>query len=45
VFLKRLFQILPDIEVSGPAEFAQSNFVNTVTTLPVKFSATKGLVL
>jgi cytochrome P450 len=45
VFLKRLFQILPDIEVSGPAEFAQSNFVNTVTTLPVEFSATKGLVL
>jgi cytochrome P450 len=45
VFLKRLFQILPDIEVSGPAEFAQSNFVNTVSRLPVEFSATKGLVL
>lgn len=45
LFLKRLFQILPDIQVSGPAQFAQSNFVNAVTKLPVTFSPTQRLVL
>ncbi len=45
LFLRRLFQIVPDIQVSGDATFAQSNFVNAVTSLPVSFSPTKKLVL
>lgn len=45
VFLRRLFQIIPDIQVSGPVEFAQSNFVNAVTKLPVSFSSAQRLVL
>ena len=45
IFLRRLFQILPDIQVAGDAQFAQSNFVNAVTRLPVSFSATQKLVL
>jgi len=45
LFLKRLFEIVPDIQVSGDAVFAQSNFVNAVTSLPVNFTPTKKLVL
>ncbi|MDH4397319.1 MAG: cytochrome P450 [Actinomycetota bacterium] len=45
LFLRRLFQIVPDIQVSGDAVFAQSNFVNAVTSLPVSFTPTKKLVL
>ncbi len=45
LFLRRLFQIVPDIQVSGDATFAQSNFVNAVTSLPVSFSPTQKLVL
>jgi cytochrome P450 len=45
LFLKRLFEIVPDIQVSGDAVFAQSNFVNAVTSLPVSFTPTKKLVL
>ncbi len=45
LFLRRLFQIVPDIQVSGDAVFAQSNFVNAVTSLPVSFTQTKKLVL
>ena len=45
LFLKRLFQIVPDIQVSGDAVFAQSNFVNAVTSLPVSFTPAKKLVL
>jgi cytochrome P450 len=45
LFLRRLFQIVPDIQVSGEAVFAQSNFVNAVTSLPVSFTPTKKLVL
>ncbi len=45
LFLRRLFQIVPDIQVSGDAVFAQSNFVNAVTSLPVNFIPTKKLVL
>ncbi len=45
LFLRRLFQIVPDIQVSGDAVFAQSNFVNAVTSLPVNFTPTKKLVL
>lgn len=43
LFLGRLFQILPDIEVSGPAQFVHSNFVNAVSELPVKFTPTSRL--
>lgn len=43
LFLKRLFEILPDIEVSGEPVFAHSNFVNAVVELPVKFTPTKRL--
>jgi cytochrome P450 len=45
LFLRRLFQIVPDIQVSGDAVFAQSNFVNAVTSLPVNFTPTKKLVI
>ena len=45
LFLRRLFEIVPDIQVSGDAVFAQSNFVNAVTSLPVSFTPTKKLVL
>lgn len=45
LFLRRLFQILPDIHVSGEPVFAHSNFVNAVTSLPVTFSPTRKLVL
>lgn len=38
VFLRRLFEILPDIEVSGTPEYVHSNFVNAVASLPVKFT-------
>lgn len=38
LFLGRLFEILPDIAVSGPATFVQSNFVNAVASLPVTFT-------
>lgn len=38
IFMRRLFQILPDIEVTGKAEFAHSNFVNAVSALPVSFT-------
>jgi len=45
LFLRRLFQIVPDIQVSGDAVFAQSNFVNAVTSLPVNFTPTNKLVI
>jgi len=45
LFLKRLFEIVPDIQVSGDAVFAQSNFVNAVTSLPVTFTPTNKLVI
>ncbi len=45
LFLRRLFQILPDIEVSGQPTFAHSNFVNAVSSLPVTFTPTQKLVL
>lgn len=45
LFLKRLFEIIPDIQVSGDAVFAQSNFVNAVTSLPVSFTPTRKKVL
>lgn len=45
IFLRRLFEILPDIEVNGDAVFAQSNFVNAVTELPVRFTPASRLVL
>lgn len=45
LFLRRLFQIVPDIQVSGDAVFAHSNFVNAVTSLPVTFTPTQKLVL
>lgn len=45
LFLRRLFQIVPDIQVSGDAVFAQSNFVNAVTSLPVTFTPTNKLVI
>jgi cytochrome P450 len=45
LFMKRLFQIVPDIQVSGDAIFAQSNFVNAVTSLPVSFTPTQKLVI
>lgn len=38
VFLRRLFEILPDIEVTGTPDFVHSNFVNAVASLPVKFT-------
>lgn len=38
IFLRRLFEIIPDIEVAGPASFAHSNFVNAVSELPVAFT-------
>ena len=38
VFLRRLFEILPDIQVSGTPEFVHSNFVNAVASLPVTFT-------
>jgi cytochrome P450 len=37
-FLRRLFEILPDIEVCGTPHFVHSNFVNAVATLPVRFT-------
>lgn len=40
VFLRRLFQVLPDIEVSGEPTFVHSNFVNAVASLPVTFTPT-----
>lgn len=40
VFLRRLFEILPDIEVSGTPHFVHSNFVNAVASLPVTFTPT-----
>lgn len=45
LFLKRLFEIIPDVQVSGDAVFAQSNFVNAVTSLPVSFTPTRKKVL
>lgn len=39
VFLRRLFQILPDINVSGAPGFVHSNFVNAISSLPVTFSS------
>ena len=45
VFLRRLFQILPDIEVSGPPQFVHSNFVNAVSSLPVEFTPAAPLPL
>lgn len=38
IFLRRLFEILPDIQVSGQAEFVHSNFVNAISSLPVSFT-------
>lgn len=38
VFLRRLFQMLPDIEVSGPAVPLHSAFVNGLESLPVTFT-------
>lgn len=38
VFLKRLFEILPDIRVDGSPEFVHSNFVNAISSLPVTFT-------
>lgn len=43
VFLRRLFQILPDIEVTGTPDFVHSNFVNAVASLPVTYTPTKPL--
>jgi len=39
VFLRRLFEILPDVEVTGEPTFVHSNFVNAVSSLPVSFTA------
>jgi cytochrome P450 len=38
VFLRRLFEILPDIQVTGQPDFVHSNFVNAVAALPVNFT-------
>ena len=43
VFLRRLFEILPDIEVTQTPTFVHSNFVNAVSTLPVKFTPVDAL--
>lgn len=40
IFLKRLFEILPDIQVTGKPEFVHSNFVNAIASLPVSFTPT-----
>ncbi len=45
VFLRRLFQILPDIEVTGAPDFVHSNFVNAVANLPVRFTPTQPVSL
>ncbi len=38
VFLRRLFEILPDIQATQEPTFVHSNFVNAVASLPVTFS-------
>jgi cytochrome P450 len=43
VFLRRLFQILPDIDVVGEPSFVHSNFVNAIASLPVRFTPTQPL--
>ncbi len=43
VFLRRLFEILPDIEVTGTPDFVHSNFVNAVASLPVTYTPTTPL--
>lgn len=45
VFLRRLFQILPDIQVTGRPDFVHSNFVNAVGSLPVTFTPTQPVQL
>jgi len=40
IFLRRLFQMVPDIEVTGKPDFVLSNFVNAVASLPVTFTPT-----
>lgn len=45
VFWRRLFQILPDIDVVATPTFVHSNFVNAVTALPVRFTPTAPLAL
>lgn len=45
VFLRRLFQILPDVEVSAAPTFVHSNFVNAVSALPVEFTPAAPLAI
>jgi cytochrome P450 len=41
VMFSDLFKFLPDIEMSGPAEHLQSNFINGIKHLPAKFTPIK----
>lgn len=45
LFLRRLFEILPDIDVAGAPEVVHSNFVNGISSLPVRFTPTSPLAL
>ncbi len=41
IFFEELFQMLPDIQLAGPARRLRSNFINGIKSMPVKFTPAK----